>query len=136
MIELMIVIAIIAILAAILVPNFIRARAQAQLSACEGNLKQIATAMELYNTDYNGYPSTADAVTASPGKLQPTYLAILPKCPSNKTFYNMTTPVTPFTNYTVFQTISNVHSPLTGTIGVPPSCTFVPCYAASSGLII
>ena len=54
LIELMIVIAIIAILAAILVPNFIRARAQGQLTACKSNLKNIGTAMEMYSTDWSG----------------------------------------------------------------------------------
>jgi type II secretion system protein G len=56
LIEMMIVVAIIAILVAILVPNFMRARAQAQTAACEGNLKEIATALELYQTDHEAYP--------------------------------------------------------------------------------
>ena len=42
----MIVIAIIAILAAILIPNFLHARAEAVTAACEGNEKQLATAEE------------------------------------------------------------------------------------------
>ena len=46
LIELMIVVAIIAILAGILIPNFVNARAQAQTSACESNLRAIATALE------------------------------------------------------------------------------------------
>ena len=56
LIEMMIVVAIIAILVAILVPNFMRARAQAQTAACEANLKEIATALELYQTDHQMYP--------------------------------------------------------------------------------
>jgi len=56
LIEMMIVVAIIAILVAILVPNFMRARAQAQTAACEANLKEIATALELYQTDHQAYP--------------------------------------------------------------------------------
>jgi prepilin-type N-terminal cleavage/methylation domain-containing protein len=61
LIELMIVIAVIAILAAILIPNFIHARAEAVSSACEGNLKQIATALEEYAVDNQGQypPNTA-----------------------------------------------------------------------------
>ena len=51
LIELMIVIAIIAILAAILVPNFIRARAQGQVTSCKSNLKNIGTACEMYATE-------------------------------------------------------------------------------------
>jgi len=57
LIEMMIVVAIIAILVAILVPNFMRARAQAQTAACEANLKEIATILELYQTDHQQYPA-------------------------------------------------------------------------------
>jgi type II secretion system protein G len=65
LIELMIVIAIIAILAAILIPNFLHARAESQTSACEGNLKQIATALEEYSVDNSGqYPAAANVTTA------------------------------------------------------------------------
>ncbi|TMJ04995.1 MAG: prepilin-type N-terminal cleavage/methylation domain-containing protein [Bacillati bacterium ANGP1] len=46
LIELLIVVAIIAILAAILIPNFLRARAQAQVAATKGNLKNVATARQ------------------------------------------------------------------------------------------
>ena len=48
LIELLIVVAIIAILAAILIPNFLRARAQSQFAASKGNLKNLATALESY----------------------------------------------------------------------------------------
>lgn len=76
LIELMIVIAIIAILAAILVPNFIRARAQGQLTSCKSNLKNIGTALEMYSTDWTGkYPGAL-------AKLTPNYLKTIPKCPT------------------------------------------------------
>ena len=81
LIELMIVIAIIAILAAILVPNFIRARAQGQLTACKSNLKNMATSLEMYSTDSAGhYPN--QAAGAGLQKLTPNYLKIIPNCPS------------------------------------------------------
>ncbi len=54
LIELMIVIAIIAILAAILIPNFLHARAESVTAACEGNEKQLATAEEEYAVDHAG----------------------------------------------------------------------------------
>ncbi len=57
LIEMMIGVAIIAILASILIPNFTRARAQAQTAACESNLKESATALELYYTDHQAYPN-------------------------------------------------------------------------------
>src|SRR2546428_3622695 len=56
LIELLIVVAIIAILAAILIPNFLRARAQSQVAATKGNLKNIATALESYFVDNAAYP--------------------------------------------------------------------------------
>ena len=57
LVELLVVIAIITVLAAILIPNFMYARAESRTAACEGNLKQIAVALELYATDHQGkYP--------------------------------------------------------------------------------
>src|SRR4030081_3451398 len=57
----MIVVAIIAILAGILIPNFVNARSQAQTAACESNLRAIATALELYYADNQGYPTASGA---------------------------------------------------------------------------
>lgn len=68
LLEMMVVVAIIAILAAILIPNFTHARAQAATSACMANMKSIATAMELYYTDNQSYPSVSQKpVTQVPG---------------------------------------------------------------------
>ena len=53
LIELMIVIAIIGVLAAIAVPNFKRARERANTRACYANQKTIAGALEMYNLDKN-----------------------------------------------------------------------------------
>lgn len=80
LIEMMIVVAIIAILVTVLVPNFMRARAQAQTAACEGNLKEIATALELYQTDHDAYPQSGN-VDASNTDLQP-YLQQTPVDPA------------------------------------------------------
>lgn len=61
LLEMMVVVAIIAILAAVLIPNFTHARAQAATSACMSNMKTIATAMELYYTDNQSYPAVTKA---------------------------------------------------------------------------
>ena len=53
LIELLVVIAIIAILAAILFPVFAKAREKARAASCQSNLKQIATALIMYNNDYD-----------------------------------------------------------------------------------
>ena len=57
LIELMIVIAIIIILAAIAIPNYLRMTNRAKVSAIESDLKSLATALEAYNTDWAGYPT-------------------------------------------------------------------------------
>lgn len=89
LIELMIVIAIIAILAAILVPNFIQARAQSQWTACISNLKNMGTALEMYSTDSSGhYP-------AAIGTLSPTWIANVPTCPAASTAYTYSSTSSP-----------------------------------------
>lgn len=80
LIELMIVIAIIAILAAILVPNFVKARAQGQLTACKSNLKNIGTAMEMYASDHNGRYIPTGALAGSALTTQG-YMKVVPTCP-------------------------------------------------------
>ena len=80
LIELLIVVAIIAILAAILIPNFLRARAQSQVSASKGNMKNIATALESYFVDKGSYP-------AALSNLGPDYLRSTPTDPCANVSY-------------------------------------------------
>jgi type IV pilus assembly protein PilA len=115
LIELMIVIAIIAILAAILVPNFLKARAQGQLAACESNLKNIATALEMYATDFSGdYPAGALTLltsTATGGA----YMKAIPNCPSVTTApYDYTSNASP-DNFTLTCGAATAHI-ATGTV--------------------
>jgi prepilin-type N-terminal cleavage/methylation domain-containing protein/prepilin-type processing-associated H-X9-DG protein len=56
LIELLVVIAIIAILAAMLFPVFARARESARKIQCLSNVKNIATAFQMYLTDYDRFP--------------------------------------------------------------------------------
>ena len=53
LIELLIVVAIIAILAAIAVPNFLEAQTRAKVSRVMADMRTIATAIEAYTVDYN-----------------------------------------------------------------------------------
>lgn len=57
MIELMIVLFIFGILATMIIPNFLRARTNSQVSTSKANLKNIATALETYFVDNQSYPT-------------------------------------------------------------------------------
>lgn len=48
MVEIMIVVAIIGLLAAIAIPNFLRARAKSQATACINNMRQIDSAVQQF----------------------------------------------------------------------------------------
>jgi prepilin-type N-terminal cleavage/methylation domain-containing protein len=56
LIELLIVVAIIAILAAIAVPNFLEAQVRAKVSRAKADIRSLATALESYAVDTNKYP--------------------------------------------------------------------------------
>lgn len=56
LIELLIVVAIIAILAAIAVPNFLEAQVRAKVSRAKADMRSLVTAVEAYVVDNNHYP--------------------------------------------------------------------------------
>lgn len=57
LIELLIVVAIIAILAAIAVPNMLEAQMRARVSRAQADLRAVAAAIESYHIDFNAYPT-------------------------------------------------------------------------------
>src|SRR5574342_450778 len=67
LVEIMIVVAIIGLLAAIAIPNFIRARTTSQQNACINNLRQIDGAKQQWAMENNQIGS----VTPSPADLAP-----------------------------------------------------------------
>lgn len=56
LIELLIVVAIIGILAAIAVPNFLNAMTRAKVTRVIADIRSIRTAMDAYAVDHNAYP--------------------------------------------------------------------------------
>ena len=57
LVEIMIVVAIIGLLAAIAIPNFVRARTQSQKNACINNLRQIDSAIQQWALETKQAPS-------------------------------------------------------------------------------
>lgn len=88
LVEIMIVVAIIGILAAIAIPNFVKNRNQSQMRACISNMRQIETAAENYRTE-NG---TMDAPDIDDLVGDGKYIKTEPRCPKKKdTAYEITT---------------------------------------------
>ncbi|MCL4195717.1 MAG: DUF1559 domain-containing protein [Thermoguttaceae bacterium] len=82
LVELLVVLAIVVLLAALLLPALARAKTAANRTHCENNLRQLGIALSLYVTDYEVFPTflrTEDAVWPSNWKraLNP-YVSSLP----------------------------------------------------------
>src|SRR5690606_19443072 len=57
LIELLIVVMIIAILAAIALPNFLAAQTRAKVSRARADIRTVVTGLETYRVDWNKYPT-------------------------------------------------------------------------------
>jgi prepilin-type N-terminal cleavage/methylation domain-containing protein len=84
LVEIMIVVAIIGLLAAIAIPNFVKARQSSQVNACIANLKQIEGAkanwaMEMRKTNADT-PTDADLFGTT------AYIKVKPRCPADGTY--------------------------------------------------
>ena len=75
----MIVVAIIGLLAAIAIPNFVRARTSSQMNACLNNLRQIDGAVQQWALETK---QASTAAVATDGSTISSYLKTLPVCPS------------------------------------------------------
>ena len=86
LVEIMIVVAIIGLLAAIAIPNFVKARNTAQANACINNMKQISGAIDLFALETN--KTDSDPVTANDIK---SYIKgnEMPVCPAGNKPYTL-----------------------------------------------
>ena len=87
LVEIMIVVAIIGLLAAIAIPNFVRARNTAQKNTCINNLRQIDGGIQQWALENK----KSDTDTVLPADVLP-YLkgAAMPTCPTSDAVYTMT----------------------------------------------
>lgn len=75
LVEIMIVVAIIALLAAIAVPGLLRARMNANTSSAKAALQSLVTAIESYAAANGDYPTDYSAELAN---VTPPYISVLP----------------------------------------------------------
>ena len=78
LVEIMIVVAIIGLLAAIAIPNFVKARTTAQTNSCIANLKQIDGAKQVWAIETR----QLDSAVATVAQLVPDYIKRTPVCPA------------------------------------------------------
>lgn len=85
LIELLITVAIIAILAAIAVPNFLEAQTRSKVSRAKADMRTLRTALESYAVDNNSYPLNAGGIGLTGALINLTqpvvYITSLPKDP-------------------------------------------------------
>ena len=91
LVEIMIVVAIIGLLAAIAIPNFVKARATSQMNACINNLRQIDGAAQQWALEKA--KTTGDTISY-PADLTP-YIKLnsassIPPCPAGGTYADAT----------------------------------------------
>lgn len=77
LVEIMIVVAIIGVLAAIAIPNFVKSRKESQKNACIANLKQIEGAIEQAKIGGKANPTSTDIFGSD------AYIKVEPHCPSD-----------------------------------------------------
>ncbi len=87
LVEVMIVVAIIGLLAAIAVPNFVKARDVSQKNSCAANLKQIECAISTWGIE-NG-KATGNLIVRTEIFGLDRYIRVEPKCPSDNQAYDL-----------------------------------------------
>ncbi|UCD27873.1 MAG: prepilin-type N-terminal cleavage/methylation domain-containing protein [Planctomycetota bacterium] len=85
LIEVLVVVAIIALLAAILLPSLSRAREQALIASCKANCKQIAALTATYRSEYKGFVPVLFNYYAAGTEFNPVPEPPLPPCAPART---------------------------------------------------
>ncbi len=86
LVEIMIVVAIIGLLAAIAIPNFIKARATAQANACINNLRQIDAAINEWALEAGQSTGATVNATVISGYIKLNSASSIPSCPAGGTY--------------------------------------------------
>ena len=107
LVEIMIVVAIIGLLAAIAIPNFVRARTTSQMNACISNLRIIDSAKAQWALETHKQNTDTPAGTDIQPYMGRGSAGTLPTCPNDGS-----------------QTFATSYSP--NSVGVKPACLITP----------
>lgn len=122
LIELLIVVAIIAILAAIAVPNFLEAQIRSRVARVNADQRTIATALEAYAVDHNSYPMEGDITGNNDPCPRPAIGAICPDAALS--LKPLTTPVAYLTSIPSDPFMQNTQGFQGGPTGAPQGAGF------------
>ncbi len=86
LVEIMIVVAIIGLLAAIAIPNFVKARATSQQNACINNMRQISAAVNQWSLETGQQTGAAVVNTELTPYIQLNSASSIPGCPAGGTY--------------------------------------------------
>src|SRR5215470_10390301 len=86
LVEIMIVVAIIGLLAAIAIPNFVKARTTSQQNACINNLRQLDGAVQQYALEKKLSSTDTYTITDLKPYIKLTSAQAIPACPANGTY--------------------------------------------------
>jgi prepilin-type N-terminal cleavage/methylation domain-containing protein len=104
LVEIMIVVAIIGLLAAIAIPNFVKARTTSQQNACINNLRQIDGAIQQWALEYKkAVNATVAATDVTP------YLKNSVVCPSGGTTFSDSYTIVDVATRPVCQQVPTTH---------------------------
>ncbi len=110
LVEIMIVVAIIGLLAAIAIPNFIKARASSQQNACINNLRQIDGAINewaLESGQSNG--ATVSGVSVISAYIKLNSNSSVPGCPAGGTYKTTSVGANPQISCSLSSTTTTPH---------------------------
>lgn len=119
LVELLIVVAVIGILAALLTANYIGVRQRARDAQRKADLKQIQSALELYRADQGSYPTTLSncgTSLKSPDCQTSTYMRSVPQDPQGGAY----TYSSNGTTYSVIGCLENANDPQKDPANVAP----------------
>jgi prepilin-type N-terminal cleavage/methylation domain-containing protein len=115
LIELLIVVAIIAILAAIAVPNFLEAQVRSKVARVKADQRSVAVGMESYMVDQNRYPPHfAGSYSGNQPIAQNDYRIL-----ADESLWRLTTPVAYLTSVDLMRDVFNINTSTVRGPGLP-----------------